>query len=160
MVRSVRAGRRSERAHRRRLRALWRTARRASRRDRTRRRPRADPPGELVSWGRAPSLATTPYEKAVGIEGKDATRRSWVTRYLRVVGDDTVWIGGPMMTHLPEAARAALDRGALACEDRGSGALVVTVGGRDRRTGVEAVLEALLPSAADFKAFRTAISGR
>jgi len=114
----------------------------------------------LVSWGRAPSLATTPYEKAVGIEGKDATRRSWVTRYLRVVGDDTVWIGGPMMTHLPEPARAALDRGALACEARGSGALVVTVGGRDRRTGVEAALEALLPSAADFKAFRTAISGR
>jgi hypothetical protein len=114
----------------------------------------------LGSWGRAPSLAATPYEKPVGIEGKDATRRSWVTRYLRVVGDGKVWIGGPMMTHLPEAARVVLDRSALACEARGSGALVVAVGGRDSRTGVEAALEALLPSAADFKAFRTAISGR
>jgi hypothetical protein len=37
---------------------------------------------------------------------------------------------------------------------------VVTVGGRDRRPGVEAGLEALLPSAADFNAFRTAIWGR
>jgi hypothetical protein len=67
-----------------------------------------------------------------------------------------------MMTRLPEAALAALGRGALACEARGSGALVVAVGGRDRRPGVdrEGGLEALLPSAADFKAFRTAIWGR
>jgi len=41
----------------------------------------------------------------------------------------------------------------------GSGALVVTVGGRGKRAAVEHSLEALLPSAADFKAFRAAIWG-
>lgn len=114
----------------------------------------------LGSWGQAPSVVGTPYEKAVGIEGKDATRRSWVTRYLRAVGDDMVWIGAPMITHLPESARSALERGATACETLASGALVVTVGGREMRPAVENTLEALLPSAADFKAFRTAVWGR
>lgn len=113
----------------------------------------------LGSWGEAPSIVSTPYEKAVGIDGKHATRKSWVTRYLRVVGDDTVWIGAPLAAHLSKAARAAVEQRAT-CETLTSGALVITVGGRDKRRAVEEALEALLPTASDFRMFRQRSEGR
>jgi hypothetical protein len=111
----------------------------------------------LASWGDAPSLAMTPYEKAVGIEGKDVTRESWVTRYLRVVGDDTVWLGPPIAARLPEDAKAGLQSAAARCGELPRGGLSVTVGGRARRSSVEQALRALLPSAADFSAYRKGI---
>lgn len=83
----------------------------------------------LISWGRAPTtLSSTAYENAVGIlEGKDLTRRSWVSRFLRVVGEDTVWLGDAFAP----------------------GGLVIEVGGREKRAAVEEELASLLPSASD-----------
>lgn len=114
----------------------------------------------LASWASAPDLVATPYEKAVGIGGKDVTRESWVMRYLRAVGEDTIWIGAPLVVRLSEPARKALVSAAAGCEELASGALAVTVGGRERRSAVEEAFEALLPAAADFVAFKTAIWGR
>ncbi|NUO51798.1 MAG: hypothetical protein HOV80_23345 [Polyangiaceae bacterium] len=101
----------------------------------------------------------TPYEKAVGIEGKDVTRGTWAARYLRAVGDEAVWLGPPLVARLSDPSKMALAAAAAGCEELPSGALSIAVGGHERRPAVERALEASLPSASDFSAFRKASRG-
>jgi hypothetical protein len=101
------------------------------------------------------TLDSTPYEIACGVHGQCTLMRSWLTKYLRGVTDDWLWIGRSVLDHLDQAA---------------IGKMAVTVSVADGirlkpRTGIslnelEQVLAAVLPSGADWMAGLNRFYGR
>ncbi len=56
----------------------------------------------------APALSSA-YEDACGVHHDVRTVRSYVRRWLRVPGNDMVWLGPSLLSHLPDAATSALE---------------------------------------------------
>jgi hypothetical protein len=52
-------------------------------------------------WDWRPStLDWNPYEVACGLQGPFILQRSWLTRFLRAVTDDWIWLGPELLTHV------------------------------------------------------------
>jgi len=65
--------------------------------------------GFLTRWGLANStLDTTLYEQAIGIQGPECMHRVWSERYLRAVGNDTLWLGPELRKHIDQSTERAL----------------------------------------------------
>lgn len=65
--------------------------------------------GFLTRWGLANStLDMTLYEQAVGIQGAESMLRAWSERYLRAIGNDTLWLGPELRKHIDQAAEKGL----------------------------------------------------
>ena len=99
-------------------------------------------------WGWQPvTLDTTPYESACGVHGQCTLLRSWLTRYLRGVTDDWIWLGPSLREQLGPAAIEEV-----------ATSVPVADGIRSRlRAGaslddLEVVLAPVLPASSDWKA--------
>lgn len=110
--------------------------------------------GFLTRWGLANStLDMTLYEQAVGIQGSESMLRAWSERYLRAIGNDTLWLGPELRKHIDQSTEDGLaalghftDAGRYVCIE-----LV-----NDDNEGVmrlEKHLAALLPTAEDARVF-------
>lgn len=74
-------------------------------------------------------------------------RRAWLTRWLRVMGKGTVWLGRELA--LLDIDRAALARATTTTEQ--SGTLRVVIADDDALNVAESALGTLLPSAAQWR---------
>lgn len=64
--------------------------------------------GLIGEWQSSPSIESTAYERVCGIHGKVTSRRSWLTRFLRGVTDDWIWLGEDLLCHLDQNGLAAV----------------------------------------------------
>ncbi|APR82840.1 Hypothetical protein A7982_08189 [Minicystis rosea] len=98
----------------------------------------------LACWSeRLGIVDSTSYERAAGVHGHGVTRASWATRWLRAVGNDTLWLGPALLAHLDANARAALEKAARLHEV--GRALRAELPSPDRVADLEEAVDALLP---------------
>lgn len=89
----------------------------------------------------------TAYETATGTFSSRTTTRAWVTRWLRVPGNDRTWLGPSLASRLEASARAALAKIADVTEREGG--LAITLRRRADFAELERALEVLLASHED-----------
>jgi len=98
----------------------------------------------LFRVGAPTSMGATAYETACRQPHAVGTQRAFVTRYLRVPGDDTTWLGRSLVGHLGEGAREGLAR--LGDVLPWGGGLRVTLRAREELPKLEEVLAPILPT--------------
>lgn len=98
----------------------------------------------LFRVGAPTPMGSTAYETACRQPHAVGTQRAFVTRYLRVPGDDTTWLGPSLVGHLGADGREALARlgDVTPCGD----GLRVTLRDRARFAELEQALAPLLPT--------------
>lgn len=101
----------------------------------------------LFRVGAPTSLGATPYEQACRMPHAAGTLRAYATRYLRVPGNDTTWLGPALLAHLGEREREALAR--LGDVTPCGAGLRITLGDRTRFAELEQALASLLPTFED-----------
>jgi len=96
-------------------------------------------------WDWRPSMLDwTPYEVACGLQGSFILQRSWLTRFLRVVTDDWIWIGPELLTRVDcEKLAQVAEIETLARGVR------VRLHPEDSLGALEAALAPILPAASD-----------
>jgi hypothetical protein len=98
----------------------------------------------LFRVGAPTSMGATAYEQACRMPHDVGTKRAFVTRYLRVPGSDTTWLGPSLAAHLGPTERQALaSLGDLTPSGDG---LRITLADRARFGELEQALTSLLPT--------------
>jgi len=90
----------------------------------------------------------TPYEMACGTSGAMATGRAWLLRWVRVPGNDTLWLGPALAAHLDHEARANL-AAVAEVQALDSGVLRVALRSPNDRAAWEQALAPVLATEAD-----------
>lgn len=110
--------------------------------------------GFLTFWGLANStLDMTLYEQAVGIQGPESMLRAWSERYLRAIGNDTLWLGPELRKHIDQSTE---DGPAAFGHFTDAGSYVrIEIANNDNEnvSRLEKHLAALLPTAEQARAF-------
>lgn len=97
-----------------------------------------------TGWTPSSFVDHTPYETACGISHGVSVRRSWCERWLRVPGDDRLWLSPSLVAHVDRAALEALgELDAVGPTSR------FTARDRAQVAALEAALAPILPSAED-----------
>ncbi len=99
--------------------------------------------GVLLRSSWIPKSGHTAYEAACGTSGR-AIERQWLTRFVRVPGNDRLWLGPALASRVDREAVAA-----VADVVERDGGLVITLRERSQWLALEAALLDLLPGEAD-----------
>jgi hypothetical protein len=101
------------------------------------------------------SLDVTAYEQACGAAHGVTTLRDWAERWVRVPGDQGLWLGPSLLAHLDDAAHEALSE--VASVASVGECLRVVLSERQRLDDLEHALAAFLPSRDDGRKAMTAL---
>jgi hypothetical protein len=101
--------------------------------------------GVLLRSGWTPAMPEhTAYETACGIDGRATTTRAWVARWVRVPGNDRLWLGPALAARLGAEARARLAE--IADVEARSEGLAIALREPAQAGALEEALAELLPS--------------
>lgn len=99
--------------------------------------------GAMTSW-----IEHSPYEVACSTSGPIATTRAWLTRWVRVPGNDTLWMGDELAARVGDDARERL-RAVAEVTVAAGGGLRVTLREPGAWAALELALADVLATAAD-----------
>lgn len=115
----------------------------------------------LLRSGWTPSIATlqqTAYELVCGIDPPVTTLRAWVRRWVRVPGNDRLWLGRELASRVTGEVRAALAK--IATVSTCGEGVRVELADRARERALEEALAPLLPSHEDAAPIARELYGR
>lgn len=104
----------------------------------------------LFRCGATAPAYSSAYEDACSAPHDVRTGRSYVRRWLRVPGNDTLWLGPSLLSHLPAAARSALE--AIATVEPCGPASRIGLSDAKHAQLLEEAVAALLPTAQEARA--------
>jgi hypothetical protein len=105
--------------------------------------------GVVLRSGWSPQMGSTAYETAAGAPHGVQTARAWVTRWVRVPGNDRLWLSPALAAHVdPKALEAIAD------VDEREGVLAVALRDPASWRALEEALAKLLPTSEEGDAFR------